>query len=206
MYNIISTGSHGNCIIYHKSIMVDIGVSYSMIKPYLYDIQIVVTTHAHLDHININTLKRLAFERPSLRIFCGEWMLPYMTGFKNVDVCEIGKVYDYGSFKLSPIKAFHDIPNIGVRIYKDGIKYLHITDTSTLSGISAPNYDGYFIESNYSADTIWDEIREQEEKGLFSYKRGAMNSHLSDDQANDFFYKNKGEHSVMVRLHESKSF
>ena len=46
--NIISSGSHGNCIIYHKIIVIDMGVSFSAIKPYIKDLQLVLLTHEHL--------------------------------------------------------------------------------------------------------------------------------------------------------------
>ena len=74
--NIISSGSHGNCVIYHKIIAVDVGVPFSMIKPYLKDLKLIVLTHVHFDHFNLKTIKKIAFERPTIRFFCGEWMLP----------------------------------------------------------------------------------------------------------------------------------
>lgn len=204
--NIISSGSHGNCIVYHGIIMVDVGVPFSMIKPYLKDLKLIVLTHIHSDHFNLKTIKKIAFERPTIRFFCGEWMLPYMDGVKNIDVCEIGKLYDYGLFKISAIKAYHDTPNIGVRIFKDNHKLIHITDTNTLEGITAMFYNEYYLESNYNSETIWETIKALEEKGEYAYMRGSINTHLSEIQCNDFFYANKGENSKLIRLHETRSY
>ena len=195
MYNILSTGSAGNAVIYFDSILIDCGVPFSLLKPYLHDLQIVLLTHVHGDHFNLSTLKKLAFERPTLRFGCGVHMVEFMEGFKNVDVYEPCKLYDYGSFRISPVKLYLDVPNIGFRIFKDGKRILHCTDTSHLKGIEAKNYDFYFLEANYNEDTVFDIIREKELRGEFSHQRGAINTHLSEQQALEFFYENKGEHS-----------
>lgn len=203
--NVLATGSTGNAVLYHNSILVDCGVPFSTIKPYLQSIQIVLLTHRHLDHININTLKRLQFERPSLRIGCGEFMVEHLEGLKNIDVYNHGALYEYGEFQISPVKLFHDVPNYGYRIFKGGHAIIHCTDTYTLEGITAKNYDLYSIEHNYNEDTINAEIFELDKTGQFAHQRGSFNSHLSEQQAREFIFKNKGEKYEVVRLHESST-
>lgn len=46
-YQIIGTGSKGNCIILDKQIMLDCGVSYNSIKQYLKDIKVIFISHVH---------------------------------------------------------------------------------------------------------------------------------------------------------------
>lgn len=46
--NIISSSSQGNCYIYNKDLMIDIGVSFIKVKPYLKDIKLILLTHGHL--------------------------------------------------------------------------------------------------------------------------------------------------------------
>ena len=207
MYEILSSGSHGNAVLYHNSILLDCGISFQAIKPHIRDIQLLLLTHEHGDHINVNTVKRLAAERPGLRIGCGEFMLPKLQGIntRNIDLYESGKIYDYGEFKVSPIKLYHDVPNFGYRIFKGEHRLIHATDTLTLQGISAKNYDLYALEANYCEDTVWEIIREQEARGEFAHQRGSINSHLSRQQAHNFFLSNKGEHSQLITLHHSKS-
>ena len=203
---IIGTGSSGNAVIYHRRILVDIGLPYKRIEPYRNEIQLVLLTHEHLsDHLNISALKKLCKERPTLRVGCGKWMLKYLEGIKNVDILEAGKIYDYGAFKVSPIVLYHDVPNFGYRIFKGDHKTIHATDTCHLEGISAKNYDLYAIESNYNEDTIFESIRIQESKGEFAYQNGAINSHLSEQQARDFIFKNRCKNSKVIRLHESST-
>lgn len=206
MVNIISTGSHGNAVIYFNSILVDCGVGYSLLEPYVKQLQIVILSHVHKDHINLKTLKKLQFERPSIRIGAGEHMKELLTGFKNIDWYQPLTEYMYDGFTVSPVMLYHDVPNFGYRIKVDGKKLFHATDSSHLEGISAKGYDYYCIEANYDHEYALERISEKELTGQFAYEKGAINSHLSEQQMMDFFYANKGEHSQLIRLHKSKSY
>ena len=203
MYNIISSGSKGNCIIYHETIAVDLGVPYSKIEPFKNSLQLVLLTHIHGDHFNIQTIKKLSFERPTLRFACGEFIAKFLFEIKNLDILEPSKVYDYGSFKICPITLYHDVPNFGYRIFKDNHKTIHATDTAHLEMITAKDYDLYAIEHNYNEDTIFESIKRKKDIGEFAYQNGSINTHLSEQQARDFIFKNKGENSKVLRLHES---
>lgn len=204
-YKILSSGSHGNCVIYHDSIVIDIGIPYSLIKPYIMDIQIVLLTHVHGDHLSLVTLEKLQFERPTLRIITPIHILKHVDHLKNLDIVEAGILYDYGVFQIQPIKLYHDVENFGYRIFKEGHKIIHATDTSHLAGVTAHNYDLYMLEHNYNEETIDHSIAAIEANGGFAHQRGSANTHLSEQQANDFFFNNKGENSEVVRLHESKT-
>ena len=206
MHKEIASGSSGNCIIYHNSIAVDMGVNYKSIEGLKNSLQLILLTHSHKDHFNIITIEKLAFERPSLRFGCGEFLAEKLVGIKNVDIYEAGKVYDYGSFSISPIKLYHDVPNFGYRIFKNGTKILHATDTAHLECVEAKDYDLYALEANYDEDEAAIQIREASIKGEFCHKIGSINSHLSWQQANDFYFKNKGLNSKLIRLHESQTF
>lgn len=202
----LASGSSGNCVLYHNnSIAVDMGISFSKIEPYLYSLQLVLYSHIHGDHLNIQTLKKLSFARPTLRFGIGSFLKDQFIGIKNVDVYEAGKIYDYGDFKISPVTLYHDTPCFGFRIFKGNHKTLHCTDTAHLQGISAKEYDLYALEHNYNEDTVYDIIREQESQGKFAHQRGSINSHLSEQQARDFIFKNRKESSQILRLHETKS-
>ncbi len=201
--NIIRSGSTGNAIKYFDTVLADCGVPFKLMKPYIYNINLLLLSHLHLDHFNYSTIKRLTDERPTLRIGCGEWMVPLLKGIKNIDVYEAGELYDYGDFQISPVKLYHDIgvPNFGYRLFKDGYKIIHCTDTCTLKGITAKNYDLFCLEHNYDEDTIWQIINDQEAKSEFAHQRRSMTTHLSFQQAQDFFIQNKKKDSKLIRLH-----
>lgn len=203
--NVLKTGSKGNCVIYHNTIAVDMGVSFKTIEPYKKQIQLVLCTHVHLDHLNIKTIKRLALERPALRFGIGIWLKDLFEGIKNVDILEPGLIYDYGQFKISPFKLYHDCKIYGYRIFKGDHKTFHATDSYTLNGITAKSYSLYCIEMNYSEEVINQRIAEKKKTGSFCYEIGASNSHLSEEQAKEWLFKNMGEESKVLRLHQSSN-
>ncbi|MFT3995737.1 MAG: MBL fold metallo-hydrolase [Dysgonomonas sp.] len=207
MHNILSTGSKGNAIIYFNSILVDVGISFSRIEPYLKDIQIVLLTHQHSDHFKLNVIKRIQENRPSIRFGCGAFLVDKLQDIRNIDIYEPGSMYNYGSFKISPVILYHDVPNFGYRIFKDGKKLLHATDTYTLEGISAKDYDIYALECNYDEERVYNIIREKEYRGEYAHQRGSINSHLSKQQAQKFILSNTSRQDIQfLMLHQSSEF
>lgn len=202
---VIGSSSAGNAVLYHRQILVDIGVSYKAIEPYKKEIQLVLLTHEHGDHINISAIKKLSAERPLIRFGCGSWMLKYLEGIKNVDVYESGCVYDYGQFSISPFKLYHNCEIFGFRIFKGEHKTFHATDSKHLEGLTAKNYDLFCIEFNHDEDILNQRIEDKLKKGQFAYEIGSKNSHLSEQQAKEFIFQNANENSKVIRLHESRS-
>ena len=126
-YNIISTGSQGNAVVINDNILVDCGTSFKALSGVYRGLAVVLLTHIHSDHFNKTTIRRLAKERPLLRWCCCEWLLNDLincgVNVANIDVLEIGKIYNYGLLKISPIMLYHNVPNCGYRIFIGGEKY-----------------------------------------------------------------------------------
>lgn len=204
---VINSGSEGNAVIYNNAIMVDCGVSLKALSEVKRSLKIVLLTHKHSDHLKIRTLQRLQAERPTLRVACGDFLLEELPCIKNIDVLQVGKVYDYGAFKVSPVKLYHDVPNFGWRIFlPNGQKIFHATDTAHLEGITAKGYDLYAIEHNYCEEYIQQAIEEAHAKGEYTHAYGNINTHLSIQQARAFIDKNRKESSEVLELHKSRSF
>ena len=214
---VISSGSEGNAVIYNNAIMVDCGVSLKALETVKRSLKIVLLTHKHSDHLKIRTLQRLQAERPTLRVACGAFLLEELPCIKNIDVLQVGKIYDYGAFKVSPIKLYHDVPNFGWRIFlkptiidfiKGNYEYkiFHATDTAHLEGITAKGYDLYAIEHNYCEEYIQEAIEEARANGEYTHAYGNINTHLSIQQARAFIEKNRKESSEVLELHKSRSF
>lgn len=203
-YNIISTGSKGNAVVINGKIMVDCGVSFKKLHSIYRDLSLVLLTHEHSDHINKITIKKLANERPTLRFACCEWLVDVLKEceVENIDILEIGKIYNYGDFKVSPVKLYHNVPNCGYRLIFDNEKVFYATDTYTLEGIIAKNYDLYMVECNYEDEEISRRIAEKEEKGEFAYEYRAKYNHLSKAKCDDFICANAGINSKFVYLHQ----
>ena len=204
---VISSGSEGNAVIYNNAIMVDCGVSLKALSEVKRSLKIVLLTHKHSDHLKIRTLQRLQAERPTLRVACGDFLLEELPCIKNIDVLQVGKIYDYGAFKVSPVKLYHDVPNFGWRIFlPNGQKIFHATDTVHLEGITAKGYDLYAIEHNYCEEYIQQAIEEARANGEYTHAYGNINTHLSIQQARAFIEVNRKERSEVLELHKSRSF
>ena len=204
---VISSGSEGNAVIYNNAIMVDCGVSLKALQEVKRSLKIVLLTHKHSDHLKIRTLQRLQAERPALRIACGDFLLEELPCIKNIDVLQVGKIYDYGAFKVSPVKLYHDVPNFGWRIFlPNGQKIFHATDTVHLEGITAKGYDLYAIEHNYCEEYIQQAIEEARANGEYTHAYGSIKTHLSIQQARAFIEANRKESSEVLELHKSRSF
>ena len=204
---VISSGSEGNAVIYNNAIMVDCGVSLKALQEVKRSLKIVLLTHKHSDHLKIRTLQRLQAERPALRVACGDFLLEELPCIKNIDVLQVGKIYDYGAFKVSPVKLYHDVPNFGWRIFlPNGQKIFHATDTVHLEGITAKGYDLYAIEHNYCEEYIQQAIEEARANGEYTHAYGNINTHLSIQQARAFIEANRKESSEVLELHKSRSF
>ena len=204
---VINSGSEGNAVIYNNAIMVDCGVSFKALEAVKRSLKIVLLTHKHGDHLKIRTLQRLQAERPALRIACGNFLLEELPCIKNIDVLQVGKIYDYGAFKVSPVKLYHDVPNFGWRIFlPNGQKIFHATDTVHLEGITAKGYDLYAIEHNYCEEYIQQAIEEARANGEYTHAYGNINTHLSIQQARAFIEANRKESSEVLELHKSRSF
>ena len=205
-YKIISSCSTGNATIIRDIILIDCGVTFKKLEKYYKQLKIVLLTHIHSDHFKKETIRKLAQERPTLRFACCEWLLQPLLECgvlrKNIDVLQIGTRYDYKLFKIVPIKLYHDVPQCGYRILFDDYKVIYMTDTRTVEGIVAKNYDLYLVEGNYEEEELEQRIKQKQEEGLYYYESRVRNTHLSKGQATDFLLNNMGENSKYVFMHE----
>lgn len=208
-YKIIESGSSGNAVVINDQILIDCGVSYKKLTPYYKDLKLVLLTHIHNDHFNKTTIKKLAKERPTLRFGACNWLVNDLVKCgvdkRNIDVLEIGKLYDYKLFKVSPILLYHDVENCGYRLFFEDKKLIYATDTNTLEGIFAKDYDVYLIEGNHYEDEINAIIKYKQENGLFAYEIKSRQNHLSVEKATEWLLKNMGENSTYEFMHQSKN-
>lgn len=227
-FDIISTGSKGNAVLINDSILIDCGVSFKKLKPVIADVKLILLTHIHSDHFNLTTLKRISEEKPLIRFACGKWLIEPLLRIgiapNRIDVLEPNLQYGYqisGTYTVvSPVRLVHDVENVGYRIFSNSEllppakaaspsdvfpipneKLLYITDTATLGGITAKDYDLYLIEANYDNEEIEQRIAEKLKNGQYAYEIKNKHRHLSKEQADDFIYANAGPNSRYVYLH-----
>lgn len=205
-YNVLATGSTGNATIIEDIILIDCGVTFKKLEPYYKKLKLVLLTHIHADHFNKTTIRNLAKNRPTLRWGCCEWLVSELincgVSLNNIDVYKIGTKYNYKAFQLIPIKLYHDVENCGYRLFINGHKILYATDTRTLEGIVAKDYDLYLVEGNYVENEMQARIEEKQKKDEFVYEYRAKNNHLSVEQCNNFLIQNMGDKSMYIYMHQ----
>lgn len=204
-FHVISTGSQGNAVILNDFVLVDCGVSFKALSPFLKSIQLVLLTHIHSDHFNRVTLRLLAKERPTVRFGCGRWLVSSLVDCgidkHRIDVLDSEHKYDYGICQVIPVPLVHNVPNCGYKIHFANGKVIYATDTNNLNGISAKNYDLYMIEANYEEAEITARINQKKESGEYAYELQVIKNHLSKTKCDDFIYKNIGPLGEYVYLH-----
>lgn len=206
---IVSSSSAGNCYIYNGDLMVDIGVSFAKVKPFIATTQLILLTHVHGDHFNFKTLKKVIYENPLIKIICGFWFVDRLAKIgiplQNIYVLELDHKYIVGQYLIEPVMAMHDVPNFGykITISKTGYKIFHISDTSDVEHIKAEGFDWYSIEANYETDDELEQrIKEDEENGVYSHYKRVKDTHLSQLKAINWLDKNKKENSQYIFIHQ----
>ena len=207
-YEIIATGSTGNAVLINNKILIDIGVPFKKIEPYLYQIQLILMTHEHGDHFRASTVAEIARQRPSVRWGCCQWMVQRLLDAgvpsHQIDLYKTGKWSVYGALKVMPEEIPHNVPNCAYRIEYNGEKLFYATDTGSLDGIKAPEYDLYLIEANHTKLEITQRIMEKLKAGQYAYEYKAAENHLSREQATDWLFENVGPDSEFQFLHQHK--
>lgn len=215
-YNKIASGSSGNAIIYDETILVDFGVAYKYVKPFLNSIKYLLLTHRHTDHLNISAILRMVSEYPDIDIIGHEETIGLLSDFHldNLFVIDSNEWFELGDYTVASVDLIHDEKNIGYRILKpifeDGkyvrdYKIFHATDTRDLFNVEAVGYDIYFIEFNHCEEIINRNIEERHRLGKFAHGVNAREYHQSNQRAKKWLEKNNIAGGKIVPLHISLS-
>lgn len=205
-YKIISTGSKGNAVVLNDRLLIDCGVNYKQISPYISGLQLVLLTHIHGDHFYPSTIKKLARMRPTLRFGCCKWLVNNLISCGvqkwRIDVFTPELLNTYSEdLKITAVELSHNVPNCGYKILIDGEKIFYATDTNNLNGITAPDFDLYLIEANYEDEEIMERIRKKEQTGQYAYEYEVLKNHLSKQKCDDFIVRNAGIKSEFIYMH-----
>lgn len=210
-YEILKTGSKGNCIIVENFIMLDCGVSYKSIEPYLPKIKLIFISHRHADHLNCATIRQIAFNYPTIKYVCNIYnkdlikiLVKCNVRTKNIFGLELNREYKIGKVlvvKLQPL--VHDVMNSSFEMKYKGKRLIYITDTGNVDGIEAKGFDVYLIEANYKDEDELERLIKQDydEGKEFSHYERVKNTHLSQEQAIKFLKENMSEESEFTFIH-----
>ena len=208
-FEIIASGSKGNCVTLEDSVCIDVGVPFTKIEPFLDRIKLVLLTHEHGDHFKASTVRKIAFEKPLVRFGCGSFLKRYLVesgvSERQIDVLNPRLVYNYQFCKVSPVPLEHDVPNYGYKVFFPDGKAIYATDTASLSGIVAKDYDLYLVEGNYDEEEMQVRMDEKIANGQYVYEKRVLRTHLSRQQCDEWLSRNKGANSQFVYMHQHES-
>lgn len=213
-YKILSTGSRGNCVII-ENVMVDCGVPFKKLKDYLYDIDVLLLTHIHSDHIRESTLKNIVMMFPNIRIFGNYEIVQYYNQYPITCINEevpfevhgVGVENGWGeTMKFTPFKCLHDVVTYGYIWECFGCSVIYATDTADLRHAPLQKYDYFFIESNHDEKKVEQLLGTQQRTFGYNAYAGAKR-HMSTQKAKGFYYMNRrNKDSKLIELHQSSRF
>jgi phosphoribosyl 1,2-cyclic phosphodiesterase len=203
-YEIISTGSKGNCVII-EDIMIDIGVPFKLIKERLYDIKTILLTHIHTDHIKEATLKQIIKLFPHIKIYSNYEVVQTFDRVAFINVVNENVPFEiHSGIKVAAFKAIHDVVTYGYTFEINGESVIYCTDTSDLRNAPNKPYDYLFLESNHDVQKLLNLASARS----FGYNviAGAKR-HMSTQTAKAFYYMNRrNKDSKLIELHMSSRF
>lgn len=200
-YKIIGSGSKGNCVVI-GNVMVDCGLPFKKIQPYLYDIDYLLITHIHGDHIKESTLNRIKKMFPKITIIANH----EVHQLYGVDiVANAGFPIVTKEYTFYPFEVKHDVLCYGYRFEMLDLEILYVTDAAELPEFSEDyKVDIFFLESNH--DPV--KVQQAAQFGKSSYHAIYGSSrHLSHDQAKLFYFMHRrSKDSLWEILHKSEKF
>jgi Cft2 family RNA processing exonuclease len=208
-YEIINSGSDGNCIIINGNFMIDCGVSYKRIKNLLKNIKLIFVSHSHSDHLNKKTIKQITYNFPTIKFVVGSTDLVNTlvehsnVNKKNIYALPSNKWFDLGMLKVKLEQLEHDVPNHLIKFQIGAKKGVYIVDTNSVKNIKAKDYDLFLIEANYKKEILEKHKQEKNENDEYNHLYRVENTHLSYEEANDFLIENMKGDSQFEYIHQS---
>lgn len=202
---VVATGSSGNFVVVQNKVAIDVGVSYKTVEPYMQDIRLVLLTHQHGDHFRASTVRRMALEKPRLVFGCGPFMAQLLDEAgvpkRQMVILRPNLLYDFGICNVIPVELEHDVPNYGYKLHFPAGKVFYATDTRSLRGVQARNYDLYLVEANFERDELQARMDAKVASGLYAYEQRVVRYHMSKEDCDDWLVRNAGPSSEFVYLH-----
>lgn len=229
-WNIISSSSDGNCVIYRDVIMIDLGIKlkdFHLIEPFIDKVKIIIISHRHTDHIQLPLMKKILRDYSHIMFVYGQfvrdWLDEKLVSKVKGEVVPIKVPNEFivspakyfraskSGILIIPIALYHDVPNYGFymkftddKTTKGYYDIFHATDTYKLDGIKIPNdIDLVAIEHHHSQEHYDGVIEKKIAAEEFSHEIGANNSHFSFDKATEFLKDMNIDMCEVLRLHMS---
>lgn len=210
-YEVIASGSSGNAVVI-ENVMVDCGIAYKNLKKKLYDIDYLLITHKHGDHIKKRTYEKIRKEFPNIAVITNKEVEKFVNG--DVDyVIEPNEPLEIGEYEFNAFSCVHDVMCYGYYWQwfnpetEENEDIIYATDTKDFR--FAPRdmeFDYLFLESNHDQNKL-NAIKHTGRKiyGYDAYGNGLR--HASTQICKAYYYMHrKSKESELIELHKSERF
>lgn len=217
-YKIISSGSVGNAVklTFQNGIkmMIDIGLSFKVLKKDLQDCHLLFISHIHGDHLNVGCYNQIRKNFPWIKVIaCKEVNdLLVSKGKAPVNIIvEHGTTIDVSGVECTFLDAPHEVQNLGIIGTSNGQTFLYATDLMTTLSFSeyldktGKKIDLLLLEANYDGAVIGYSEYMKIHSGYDTYNNGSYR-HLSVRQNTEFATKYLSEGGTSIHLHQSGSY
>lgn len=217
-YEIISSGSVGNAVKLTfpngVKMMIDIGLSFKVLKPHLQDCHLVFISHVHGDHLNEGAYNQLRKNFPWIKVIgCAEVNERVISKKKKPldHVIHNGSELDVNGTHLVFLDAPHEVENLGMIGECEGQRFLYSTDLMTTYAFEEyldandMQLDLLLLEANYNPDVIGFMEHVKLHSGYDVYGNGSYR-HLSTRANESFARKYLKDGGVSEHLHQSGTY
>lgn len=212
----LGSSSYGNCFVISDGIsliLLDTGLRSDVTKAKLFELGIslrditgILVTHGHQDHIQGINAVRGCKKYMTKGTFDFAGRSGYTIDEKEVQLINIDKQFEVGTFRIKAFKTKHDMKDscgFAIKNASDE-KILYLTDTG-IANINYKDAEVYIIEANHNEE----EFKQALEDGLVKenqYKRTST-YHLSQEKALDYLQRNIGsktKHIILMHISTSE--
>lgn len=205
---ILASGSKGNSTLIEtkdKNILIDAGLPLSnlekRINKKLSNIDILIITHTHTDHIG--GIKSI-IKKHSPVIYTIKHNLEEKINYQNI---KYDKEIKEENLDINLIELSHDVPCLGIILKENNKELVYITDTGYIKEKYLKKYqnkDIYIIESNYDPEML----RNSSYPFKIRQRIGSDKGHLSNDDTCRYLKTllgNKTKYLCMAHLSEENN-
>lgn len=209
LYEVIASGSKGNAIKIHN-ILIDCGIPFKNLKEHLYDVDYLLITHCHSDHLKIGVLKSIKKYFPRIHIMGNEEVANACIheGVLLTGVLTHNQAFVLGGTKVLPFHFPHGSTLCTAFVLyfpflEDGI--LVATDGNSLENCPDERFEMMFLEGNFCKQRIQEAFHKEQRFG-YDYLN-ATYRHLSIQEMKRFYYTHRNDRfTPLIQLHVSGRF
>lgn len=215
-YDIAYSGSTGNAVRI-ENLLFDIGKPYKDIKQLVNQVDAILISHKHPDHLNIPAFRKIRLEHPFLRIFgpLNVWTKLHNEGVdtSNFIVTHQHETLFINGTTVKIFEAKHEegvITNTYECYLPNLTSFMFGTDFYDFNDLPQGKYDAFFVEANHDAnyrEYLADKYFDGSTADIPFWMIKSTGRHTTKQQAMQYYLAHRiSANSIFEPLHKSSRF